>query len=80
MNGRATRIDLFTLATIQMRVFHLSWLALFVCFFAWFAVAPLMPTQAVMPWILAAVLSLGLAEALAARELRDGVDMKPVLQ
>jgi len=43
MNGRATRIDLFSLATIQMRVFHLSWLAFFVCFFAWFAVAPLMP-------------------------------------
>jgi NNP family nitrate/nitrite transporter-like MFS transporter len=43
MNGRATRIDLFSLSTIQMRVFHLSWLAFFVCFFAWFAVAPLMP-------------------------------------
>ncbi len=43
MNGRATRIDLFSLSTPQMRVFHLSWLAFFVCFFAWFAVAPLMP-------------------------------------
>ena len=43
MNGRATRIDLFNLSTIQMRVFHLAWMGFFVCFFAWFAVAPLMP-------------------------------------
>jgi NNP family nitrate/nitrite transporter-like MFS transporter len=41
--GKATRIQLFTLSTPQMRAFHLSWLAFFVCFFAWFAVAPLMP-------------------------------------
>lgn len=26
-----------------MRAFHMSWLAFFVCFFAWFACAPLMP-------------------------------------
>jgi NNP family nitrate/nitrite transporter-like MFS transporter len=43
MNGRATRIDIFNLSSIQMRVFHLAWMAFFVCFFAWFAVAPLMP-------------------------------------
>ncbi|MDP8985402.1 MAG: MFS transporter [Pseudomonadota bacterium] len=43
MNGRATRIDLFSLSSIQMRVFHLAWMGFFVCFFAWFAVAPLMP-------------------------------------
>src|SRR5688572_24155458 len=41
--GKATRIQLFSLSTPQMRAFHLSWLAFFVCFFAWFAVAPLMP-------------------------------------
>ncbi len=39
---KATKIDLFSLATPQMRAFHLTWLAFFVCFFAWFAVAPLM--------------------------------------
>lgn len=43
MNGRATRIQLFSLSTIPMRTFHLAWLGFFVCFFAWFAVAPLMP-------------------------------------
>ena len=40
---KATRIDLFSFKTPQMRAFHMSWLAFFVCFFAWFAVAPLMP-------------------------------------
>ena len=43
MSRKATRITLFSLATPQMRAFHLSWLAFFVCFFAWFAAAPLMP-------------------------------------
>jgi NNP family nitrate/nitrite transporter-like MFS transporter len=43
MNGKATRLNLFSLATIPQRVFHLTWMAFFVCFFAWFAVAPLMP-------------------------------------
>jgi MFS transporter, NNP family, nitrate/nitrite transporter len=43
MNGRATRLQLLNFSTIPMRAFHLSWMAFFVCFFAWFAVAPLMP-------------------------------------
>ncbi len=43
VSQKATRIDLFSLATPHMRAFHLTWLAFFVCFFAWFAVAPLMP-------------------------------------
>jgi NNP family nitrate/nitrite transporter-like MFS transporter len=42
-SNKATRIEMFSLATPQMRAFHLTWLAFFVCFFAWFAVAPLMP-------------------------------------
>jgi NNP family nitrate/nitrite transporter-like MFS transporter len=40
---KATRIAMFTLSTPQMRAFHLTWLAFFICFFAWFAAAPLMP-------------------------------------
>lgn len=43
MNGKATRIDLLSLKTPQMRAFHLTWMAFFICFFAWFACAPLMP-------------------------------------
>jgi NNP family nitrate/nitrite transporter-like MFS transporter len=43
MDGRATRLRLLSFTTIPMRAFHLSWMAFFVCFFAWFAVAPLMP-------------------------------------
>ena len=42
-SAKATRIDLFSLRTPQMRAFHLTWIAFFVCFFAWFATAPLMP-------------------------------------
>jgi NNP family nitrate/nitrite transporter-like MFS transporter len=40
---KATRINLFSLSTPQMRAFHITWMAFFVCFFAWFAAAPLMP-------------------------------------
>ncbi|HKY93190.1 MAG TPA: MFS transporter [Nevskiaceae bacterium] len=43
MSSKATRIDLFSFSTPQMRAFHVTWMAFFVCFFAWFAVAPLMP-------------------------------------
>ena len=43
MADKATRIDLFSLRTAPMRAFHLTWMAFFVCFFAWFACAPLMP-------------------------------------
>ena len=43
---RATRIDLFSFKSVQMRAFHMTWLAFFVCFYAWFAAAPLMPVIA----------------------------------
>ncbi|MFT2010674.1 MFS transporter [Pontibacter sp. 13R65] len=41
-NGKATSIKLLSLKSIQMRTFHLSWLAFFLCFFGWFGIAPLM--------------------------------------
>ena len=43
---KATRINLFNFSSAAMRAFHMSWLAFFVCFFAWFACAPLMPVIA----------------------------------
>lgn len=41
---KATKIDLFSLKTVQMRTFHLTWFAFFICFFGWFAHAPLLPS------------------------------------
>ena len=41
-DGKATRIQLFNFSTPQMRAFHMSWMAFFLCFFAWFGIAPLM--------------------------------------
>jgi NNP family nitrate/nitrite transporter-like MFS transporter len=43
MATKANNIALFSFNTPQMRAFHMTWLAFFVCFFAWFACAPLMP-------------------------------------
>ena len=42
IKNKATSIKLFTLKTRQMRAFHMSWFAFFLCFFAWFGIAPLM--------------------------------------
>ena len=42
VQNKATRINLFSLKTPQMRAFHMSWFAFFLCFFAWFGIAPLM--------------------------------------
>src|SRR5690554_490041 len=42
-SAKATKIDLFSLDTVQMRTFHLTWLAFFICFFGWFSHAPLIP-------------------------------------
>ncbi|WP_445116307.1 MFS transporter [Acinetobacter sp. WZC-1] len=43
---KATKINLFSFNSAAMRAFHMSWLAFFICFFAWFACAPLMPVIA----------------------------------
>ncbi len=42
IRNKATRIRLFDLSSPQMRAFHMSWFAFFLCFFAWFGIAPLM--------------------------------------
>ena len=36
---RATRIDIFNFSSRSMREFHVTWVAFFICFFAWFGVA-----------------------------------------
>ncbi|SIO24787.1 MFS transporter, NNP family, nitrate/nitrite transporter [Singulisphaera sp. GP187] len=43
-DGKATRINLFDVTTPSMRAFHMSWIAFFLCFFAWFGIAPQMAT------------------------------------
>lgn len=43
MAGKADSIKLLSFDTAPMRAFHLTWVAFFICFFAWFACAPLMP-------------------------------------
>lgn len=40
--NKATRINLFDFKSVQMRTFHLTWFAFFLCFFGWFGIAPLM--------------------------------------
>jgi MFS transporter, NNP family, nitrate/nitrite transporter len=42
LQNQATRIRLFDISSPQMRAFHMSWFAFFLCFFAWFGIAPLM--------------------------------------
>lgn len=39
---KATKIQLLDFKTPQMRAFHMTWFAFFLCFFAWFGIAPLM--------------------------------------
>lgn len=43
MASKADSIKLLSFDTAPMRAFHLTWVAFFICFFAWFACAPLMP-------------------------------------
>ena len=40
---KADKIRLASFGTPQMRAFHMTWIAFFLCFFGWFGLAPLMP-------------------------------------
>ena len=40
--NKAIRIKLFDFKSVQMRAFHMSWMAFFCSCFAWFGIAPLM--------------------------------------
>lgn len=42
IQNKATKIRLTDFRTPQMRAFHMTWFAFFLCFFAWFGIAPLM--------------------------------------
>jgi NNP family nitrate/nitrite transporter-like MFS transporter len=42
LRNKATRIFLLDFSSPQMRAFHMTWFAFFLCFFAWFGMAPLM--------------------------------------
>ncbi len=39
-NEPLTRLNIFKGKGVQMRTFHITWLTFFVCFMAWFAIAP----------------------------------------
>jgi len=39
---KATQINLLDFRSMPMRTFHMTWLAFFLCFIAWFGIAPLM--------------------------------------
>jgi NNP family nitrate/nitrite transporter-like MFS transporter len=40
---KAEKLDLLSFKGPHMKVFHLTWMTFFLCFFGWFGIAPLMP-------------------------------------
>ena len=42
IRNKSSRIDLFSLKSMQMRTFYMTWAAFFLAFFGWFGIAPLM--------------------------------------
>ncbi len=42
LQNKSTRIRLLDFRSVQMRTFHMTWLAFHLCFFGWFGIAPLM--------------------------------------
>lgn len=69
--GKATRIRLLDFHTPQMRAFHMAWFAFFLCFFAWFGIAPLMPTvreeMQLEPWQIGNLIIASVAATIVAR-------------
>ncbi|WP_254563040.1 MFS transporter [Dyadobacter diqingensis] len=41
-NKPLQKLNIFSVKGVQMRTFHLTWMAFFLCFFGWFGLAPLM--------------------------------------
>lgn len=41
--GKASKVNLLDFKSVPMRTFHITWFTFFLCFFGWFAIAPLMP-------------------------------------
>lgn len=68
IQGKATALwgDIFNLRMPQMRAFHMTWFSFFLCFFAWFGIAPLMKvirdelqlTQSQIGWSIIASVSI----------------------
>jgi NNP family nitrate/nitrite transporter-like MFS transporter len=79
--NKAESIHLCSLATSPMRAFHVTWVAFFLCFFAWFGVAPLMPvvrqelglTAAQVKWCIVASVSITIFARLLAGWLCDRI-------
>jgi MFS transporter, NNP family, nitrate/nitrite transporter len=42
INKPLEKLHIFSVSGIQMRTFHMTWVAFFFCFFGWFGIAPLM--------------------------------------
>ncbi len=42
LGGKAVAIKLRNFSSVQMRTFHMSWMAFFIAFFGWFGIAPMM--------------------------------------
>jgi NNP family nitrate/nitrite transporter-like MFS transporter len=67
IQNKATSLwgNFFRLGMPQIRTFHMTWFAFFLCFFAWFGIAPLMPvirdelgmTQSQVGWAIIASVS-----------------------
>ena len=73
--------NFFRLSMPQIRAFHLSWLSFFLCFFAWFGIAPLMAvvrdelglTKEQVGWSIIASVSITILARLAVGRICDWI-------